>query len=312
MNLQLGSNAVVPIILGCLTSLSVFAVIRLIFHGVTIEIEDETAALVIRFGQLVKTYFEPGLHFIPSKLLPWVKVIGVSLHRDFREYQKISVNDCRGTTVIIDFWVEFRITNPEKALFQVENWEQSLQSLLTHSATSILCTQDFKQILSHRQEFGDCLRNDIKTETARWGIEIEMVMVQKVSLLPEVSRQMFATVAAKLERFKANFQEEGRLRAAHHEAKITAKIAALVAEAKGQYPAAIGRAYSELSANPAVLKAYQELYDLSVVRPHTTVSFQGFSKNEIREIDAAMINLPQREKLDPEVGAPFIQGRLPD
>lgn len=275
---------------GFLLGLSLLSVVRIIFNSLTVQVDSETAVLLIRFGKLVQIRKESGLWFCPEKGLPWVKLVEVSLQRDFRQYQNIHINDFRGTTVIVDFWIEFSIVDPEKALFKVEDWEQSLKSLLTHSATSILCTQEFNKILCNRHELGIILRNDIQAETARWGLEIEMVMIQKVSLLPEVSRQMFATVAAKLERTKAHVEEEGRLRVALLEAETSSKVAELVAEAKGQYPEAIGRAYSQISKNPAVFNAYQELHDLTLLRPHKTVMFQGFSKGEIREVDAAMLH----------------------
>ncbi len=66
----------------------------------------------------------------------------------------------------------------------------------------------------------------------------------------------------------------------------------LVAEAKGQYPTAIGRALAGLKQKPALFKAYNELCDLSLVRPHRTVTFRGFAEGELRAVDAAMVVPP--------------------
>jgi hypothetical protein len=62
-----------------------------------------------------------------------------------------------------------------------------------------------------------------------------------------------------------------------------------VAEAKGQYPLAIGRALGRLKPEPEVFAAYNELYELSLVRPHRTVAFRGFGEGELRAVDAAML-----------------------
>jgi hypothetical protein len=62
----------------------------------------------------------------------------------------------------------------------------------------------------------------------------------------------------------------------------------LVAEAKGQYPRAIGRAFAKLQANPEVFRAYNELYSLSVIRPHRTVAFSGFAPTVRRSVDALL------------------------
>ncbi len=38
-----------------------------------------------------------------------------------------------------------------------------------------------------------------------------------------------------------------------------------------------------------VFKAYNELYGLSLVRPHRTVTFRGFADGELSAADAAMV-----------------------
>ena len=42
-----------------------------------------------------------------------------------------------------------------------------------------------------------------------------------------------------------------------------------------------------------MLKAYQELYELSLLRPHRTVAFRGFEGEALRSIDAAMLPAPE-------------------
>jgi len=294
-------QSVVGFTLGVLT----LPLMRNLLNRMTVEVEDETAVLITQFGKLTNTFTRPGLHFYWEKIFPWTQALTVSLQRDFRQYENIQVNDCRGTTVIIDLWIEFKIVAPEKALFEVENWEESLKSLFIHSATSTLCTQDFNQILCNQTEMGKLIQNGVMAEIAHWGLSTELVMIKRISLLSEVSRHMFGSVAAKLERTKADVEEQGRLRIHELEAEISEKVAQLVAEAKGQYPAAVGRAYAQLSNQPEVLQAYQELYELSLVRPHRTVTFSGFSKGEVREMDAAMIAPPMGELAHQREGVPL-------
>jgi regulator of protease activity HflC (stomatin/prohibitin superfamily) len=274
---------------GFLTPVALLFIGYGLFRAVTVEVEDETMTLITRFGRLAETLRDPGLHFLPDRLLPWVKVIHASMQRDFRHYRSIQLNDRKGTTLIVDLWIEFRLNSPERSLFEVENWEESLQSLLIHSATSALGTLEFTEILRDRNEIGRVLREDIAAECSRWGLEVETVMIREISLLPEVSRRMFGAVSARLHKAKADVEEEGRLEVAMLEASTSAKVAALVASAKGQYSAAIGRAYSILSKKPEILKAYQELYQLSLFRPSSAVTFDGFAPGEIRPLDAAML-----------------------
>jgi len=288
------------IVLGGSITLTAVALAGWIVRSLAVQVEDEEAVLVTRFGKLERTIKEPGWHWLPSAVLPWVAVKHVPLARDFREIDEIHVNDARGTSVIIDLWVELRIVDPAKAVFEVEDWDEALHNLVTHAAISILGNRDFQQILCDRDELGALLREDVQAETARWGIEVDQVFIRNVSLLPGVARQVLETIAARLERAKADIEEEGRQRVALLEAETSAKVAGRVAEAKGQYPLAVGRALSRLSKRPKVLDAYNKLYELSQLRPHRTVVFSGFDDG-LRSIDAAMVAIPPAGNSDGEV-----------
>lgn len=255
----------------------------------SIAVEDEHAALVAHFGQLRATLTRPGLHFYPARILPWTSVRHVSLQRDFRHIINVPVNDARGTTLLVDLWVEFRIIDAEKSVFGVEDWDRALQNLVSHAATSILGNREFSAILSDRTELGQRLGEEIADDTARWGVKVEFVFVQNVSLLPEVSRVVFETVAARLRRAKAAIDESGRIRVAKLEAQTHAQLASLVADAKGQYPAAIGAALARLQSKPKVFDAYNTLYEYSTLRPHRMTAFRGFGADEMRAVDASMV-----------------------
>lgn len=256
-----------------------------------VQVEDEQSVLVTRFGKLEKSLTRPGWHWVPERVLPWVRTFPVSRARDFRDFTNIHVNDARGTTVIVDLWLEFRVADPARALFGVENWDKSLRALATHAALSILGNRSFEHILCDRSELGELVRRDIQSETERWGLEVERVLIRNVSLLPEVAQQVFDTLSAQLERATAELEEEGRQRVALLDAQTSAEVAELVAEAKGQYPAAVGRAFATIGRNSRVLEAYNELYALAQVRPHRTVAFHGFKDGELRAVDAAMLPL---------------------
>ncbi|MDB4942888.1 MAG: putative stomatin/prohibitin-family rane protease [Labilithrix sp.] len=297
------SSNVMQMVIGALLGFLLLPAAFYVLRAVTVQVENEEAVLVRSFGKLVATYRTPGLHVHFAKLLPWTSHTHVSLRRDFRHFANVHVNDARGTTVIVDLWVELRVADPARAIFSVADWNRSLTNLVAHAATSILGSREFRQILNDRTELGTLLQNDIATETQRWGIEIELVFIRNVSLLPEVSRQMFETIAARLERAKAHVEEVGRLQVAQLEADTSMRVAGLVAEAKGQYPAAVGRALADVKRRPAVFAAYNELYALSLVRPHRTVTFRGFDGDEMSAADAAMVVAPAPEAAAPTVSA---------
>ena len=278
--------------IGLLIGAGLIPLLVLLFKRTSVEVDDGEAVLITRFGKLVATLKTPGYHALFERVFPWVKVHHVSLRRDFRHFQNLHVNDSRGTTVIVDLWLEFRVDDPERALFHVADWNASMHNLVSHAATSILGNREFKEILCDRTELGTILQHDVGIETQRWGVRVELVFIRNVSLLPDVSRQIFETIATRLERAKADIDESGRLAAAELEAKTSVQIASLVADAKGQYPLAVGRAFEELEQRPEVFEAYNALYDLSLLRPHRTIAFRGFDAGELRATDSAMMTSP--------------------
>ena len=289
----------VSLVAGIGAGFSIIPLGKFIFRALTVSVEDECSVVVTYFGKIVRIISDPGLNFLPAKILPWSKVREVSRQLDFRRYESIQINDSRGTTLLIDLWIELKILAPEKALFAVADWEKSLQSLLVSAAIANLGFQEFGAILLRRNELGESIRRDLTTEASRWGISLERVFISNLGLLPDVAQQLFDTVAAGLERTKANIEESGRLKAVMLEAATSAEVSALVTEAKGQYSLAVGRAYHKLAPNPQLLDAYNELYELSLLKPHRTVSFHGFKSGEIAAVDAAMIGAEHSHAMGP-------------
>jgi regulator of protease activity HflC (stomatin/prohibitin superfamily) len=286
-NLELG--------LGALAGLLLLPVLAWLFRRATIEVEDEEAAVVTHFGKLVSVLRKPGLHVHFARLSPWTRVRHVSLRRDFRNIENVYINDARGTTLLVDLWVEFRIDDPEKALFSVADWNRSIVNLVSHAASSILGNREFISILEDRTELSQLVQRDISPETERWGVKVEFAFIRNVSLRPEVSQLIFESIAARLERAKADIDELGRIQVAKLEAATQVQVASLVAEAKGQYPLAVGRALGRLQAIPEVFDAYTQLHELSALRPHRLIAFRGFGKDELRAADAAMLAPPMIE-----------------
>lgn len=276
------------ILAGAAVPFLLVAIVYALYRGMTIRVEDEEALLVTRFGKLVDVISKPGLHIRPDRFLPWVRLRHVSLARDFREFVGLHVHDSQGTTVLVDIWLEIRIEDPIKNSFAVEDWDQALRNLVSHAVTSIFGNKRFDEILRARVELGPLLEAEIADDLRRWGVKLEQAYVRDVGVRPEVEREILASVSARLERAMANVEERGRLAVARIEAETSVAVAELVAQAKGRYPEAVGRAYERIGATSAVRAAYDELYQLTQIRPHRTMAFVGFG-NDLRPIDAMMI-----------------------
>lgn len=278
------------LLLGLALGALVLPLLALLLRAMTVRIDDNAAALVTRFGRLVRTIDRPGLHFLPARVLPWVSVRSVSLRRDARRFSNVAINDARGTTVTVDLWLELRVVDPARATFAVDDWPAALPNVVARAATAVLGNRAFADILGAHDELAALMRAEVESQTAAWGLQISNVLIRDVRVLPGVARDLLTTIAARLERARAEIQERGRLAVAALDADTAAAVAALVAEARAQYPLAVGRALADLRRDPPVHAAYQELYALSVLRPHRTIAFRGWQG--LRAADAAMLVPP--------------------
>lgn len=283
--------------------------ITLLLRFLHVEVEDGETLLVTRHGRHAATFSRPGWYWLIDRLMPWVGTHRVSLRRAFREIPNIFIHDAKGTGIVLDVFVELRVVDPVKATFSVADWPHLLDNLVAHAMIAALGNRSFNEILCFRSELSKLIEDEIRHETERWGIQIDLVVLRSVSVSPAIAGQFVASVAAKLERAKAHIEEDGRQTVALLEANTSAKIATLIAEARGHYPLAVGRSYERLSARPEVFEAYRDLYELSLLQPHRTVAFQGFASGEIRAMDAAMATATSETPADLWARSPMPENR---
>ena len=274
---------------GFLVGAALLPLLALLVKLVHVRVNEREVVMITRFGRLAKTLTVPGWHFVLDHAAPWSHVHRVSVRREFKNISTVCVYDARGTTVLVDLFLEYRIVDAEKATFGVADWERGLTNVISHAALSVLGNRKFEEILCERGALADELRKETLEETRRWGVRIERVLLRNVALLPETSAQVVRSVAAQLERWKADIEEDGRQRVAMLGAQTSAEIATLVAEARAANPTALGRAFTKLKLTPRVCAAYNELYELSLLHPQRTVAFIGFKEGEMRPADAAML-----------------------
>jgi len=265
-------------------------VIYYVFKFFIIEVKDNENVIVVKHGKLATLIKTAGPHIIWDHFLPWTKCIFVSLKKKFYIIENIHVNDVKGTTMTLDLFVEYKIKDPLKAVFQIDNYKQSMINLITHSSTAYLSHQDFEHIIKDREELCACILSDLVQDFERWGIVVENLFIKQVRIPEEVAQQIFDKIAARLNHEKAKIEEMGQIASATLSAQTEVKIAELNAKAKAQYPIAIGAAYEKLKKDQDVLCAYQKLYELSLIRPHRTIAFSGFSEHELTPDSASMMS----------------------
>jgi regulator of protease activity HflC (stomatin/prohibitin superfamily) len=252
----------------------------LVFKSLFLANPEGHELLQLRFGKLHRRATAPGL-VRGLRSAPYDRWVTVSRQWDERVYRGIESNDSQGTSVKVDLRVTFRIDDSERALFAVHDWEEALESATVHEAAAELAGKERALFLRCDASLSEVLTASLQATMAAYGIAIQEVRIMNVQFRLEVARQMFETVAAKLEVAKAEYEERGRINAALLLARTEQQVAELEARAKTESLKAVGRAYQVLRRTPDIYDAYTDLYHLSQIDPARVVSFDGFKDGEL-------------------------------
>lgn len=277
--------------IGAGIAIALAGIVALIFATFSVAVPENKTAVILHFGKVSQVREKPGLLWLAARRMPWCEIKMISRARDYRAYDDIHSNDEAGTYVRVDAWVELRVVDPVKSLFAVGNLNDALRSVTYDAVAAALGARTFAEIVQNDAAIAASISGVIAKAAAPWGVEIEAFWLKNIHVRTELEDQLTQAIAARLELAKARLEEEGRLRIEDLEAQTQLDVAEKLAHAKGQYPEKVGAAYQKLGNHPEVLDAYQTLLRLGTYDASRTVVFDGFASNDVRAMDAAMMEV---------------------
>jgi regulator of protease activity HflC (stomatin/prohibitin superfamily) len=193
----------------------IIIVLLLIIIAAAIKIMPEYQRIVVfRLGRLIGIK-GPGLVFI-------IPLIDTYIRLDLRTRvidvpkQRIITND--NVTVDVDAVVYFRITDPQKAIVEVQRYDLATSLLAQTTLRDILGQKNLDEILSQREELNKNLQSIIDLGTDPWGIKVSAVTLKDVALPEEMLRAIAKQAEAEREKRSRIIMAEGELQAS---AKMT-------------------------------------------------------------------------------------------
>ena len=133
----------------------------------------------------------PGIFFI-------IPIIGRVILLDLRVFtidvakQVVITKD--NVSVEVDAVIYYRVTEPEKAVIQVENYKLATSLLAQTTLRDVLGQIELDDLLSKRDELNKKLQEILDRHTDPWGIKVAAVTLRDVSL-PESMRRAIAKQA---------------------------------------------------------------------------------------------------------------------
>jgi len=152
--------------------------------------------VVFRLGRLLGIK-GPGLVFV----IPMIdSTIKLDLRTRVIDVPKQRVITKDNVTVDVDAVVYFRVTDPQKAIVEVQRYDVATSLLAQTTLRDILGNQTLDELLSKREELNKSLQSIIDQGTDPWGIKVSNVTIRDVALPPEMLRAIAKQAEAEREK----------------------------------------------------------------------------------------------------------------
>lgn len=206
--------------------LLVILAVVLIFAGIKTVPQGERWT-VERFGRYTRT-LDSGLSYI----VPFIDLIGRKLQimEQVLEVPAQTVITRDNAVVVVDGVVFYRIDDPARAAYQVQDLKQAIVNLTTTNLRSVIGSMDLDETLSNRQRINESLLVIVDEATNTWGVKITRIEIQDLKMPPELQEAMNLQMTAERKRRAQVTEATGAREAAILRAEGEKKAAVLRAE----------------------------------------------------------------------------------
>jgi regulator of protease activity HflC (stomatin/prohibitin superfamily) len=185
-------------------------------------IKQYERGLVFRFGRVRDGLRAPGL----TVLVPGadrLRRVNVQIITMPVPAQEGITRD--NVTVKVDAVVYFKVTDPVRAIINVQNYQYAVLQVAQTSLRSVIGKSELDDLLSNRERLNQGLEMMIDSPALDWGIHIDRVEIKDVALPESMKRSMSRQAEAERERRARIISAEGELQASHKLAEAASVMA---------------------------------------------------------------------------------------
>ena len=152
-------------------------IIGIAFYSIRILREYERG-VVFMLGRLWKVK-GPGLIII----IPFIQqMVRMDLRTRVLDVPPQDVISHDNVSVRVNAIIYFRIIDPEKAVIQVERFQEATSQLAQTTLRSVLGQHDLDQMLAEREKLNADIRRILDEQTDAWGIKVSIVEVRSLTI----------------------------------------------------------------------------------------------------------------------------------
>ena len=213
-------------------------------------VQQSEVCIIERLGRFHKVA-EPGVNII----VPFVDNVRavVSLKQQTMDIPPQGVITADNVTITIDTVVFYKITDPTKAIYEIQNLTQGIQYLAITTIRDIVGKMELDQTFSSRDLINDRLRAILDEATDIWGCKIDRVEIKDITPPPDIRDALEKQMNAERNKRALILQAEGERQSQITLAEGRKEAAILDAEAEKE--SQIRRAAGEAEAIKKVAEA---------------------------------------------------------
>jgi len=159
-------------------------------------------------------------------------------------------------TIDIDAVLYYRVADPQKATYAVQNLPYALETLTRTTLRNIVGEMELDATLASRDQINGRMRDVIEEAAISWGVDVTRVELQSIDPPRDIQQSMELVMRAERERRAAVTNAEASKRAAVLEAEGARE--SQVRRAEGEREAAVLRAQGQAEARLALAQAEAE------------------------------------------------------
>ncbi len=233
--------------------IAIFGLIVL-FKSVRIVGQGEKG-IVLRLGKL-KGVLDPGLNIV-IPFIDSLRKVDVRERVINVEPQKVITKD--NVSVTVDAVIYYKVVDPVKAEFEVENFDMAATTLAQTNLRNVVGDKTLDEALTARDIINNSLREVLDEATNGWGVKVTRVELQKIDPPEEISEAMGLQMRAEREKRASILQSEGIKQSQILEAE--GRKNAEILKAEGDAKARILRAEADASAIKQVAESANQYFD---------------------------------------------------
>ena len=252
--------------------LLILLAIVLVIAFMSIKIVRQSEVYIIeRLGKFYKVA-DAGLTII-IPFLDHVRSV-VSLKQQTMDVPPQGVITKDNVTITIDTVVFYKITDPAKAVYEIQSLKKGIEYLAITTIRDIVGKLMLDETFSSRDSINDLLRETLDEATDQWGCKIDRVEIKDITPPADIRDAMEKEMNAERSKRALILQAEGEKQSAITLAE--GKKQAAILEAEAQREAQIRRATGEAEAIRKVAEAkaeeIQKVYSaMKKANPDTTL-----------------------------------------